>query len=66
MLVASSPLRRLPSNYHGLGECLNPTDPDSEDRDWMRHVWAGIVQGALRLHLEWQDHPAAGVDRNRL
>jgi hypothetical protein len=30
---------------HGLGHLLNPTDPDGEDRAWMRQVWAGIAQG---------------------
>ena len=44
MLVAPSPLRRLPSNHHRLGHLLNPTGPGSEDRDWMRQVWSGIGQ----------------------
>jgi len=68
-MVASSPFRRLPSNHHGLGHLLNPTDPDSEDRDWMRQVWAGIVQQALGRHVEWSgwlDHPATVVGRHRM
>jgi hypothetical protein len=38
---------------HGLGHLLNPTDPDSDDRDWMRQVWEGIVlePGLHRLEL---------------
>jgi hypothetical protein len=32
---------------HGLGHVLNPTDPDGEDRAWMRQVWVGTVQEAL-------------------
>ncbi len=29
---------------HGLGYLLNPTDPASDDRDWMRQVWGDIVR----------------------
>jgi hypothetical protein len=28
---------------HGLGHLLNPTDPTSDDRDWIANVWAGLV-----------------------
>src|SRR5262249_52410737 len=48
---------------HGLGHLLNPTDPDSEDRDWIRQLWDGIVHDALGLpHTwpEWLDRPAIG------
>jgi len=27
---------------HGLGHLLNPTDPDSDDREWIAQVWQGI------------------------
>lgn len=46
---------------HGLGHLLNPTDPDSDDRDWMRQVWQGIVQERLGLPCRepaWLDRPA--------
>ncbi len=46
---------------HGLGHLLNPTDPDSEDRDWIRQAWQGIVREALGLPVVepvWLDHPA--------
>lgn len=46
---------------HGLGHLLNPTDPDSDDRDWMRQVWEGIVCEALGLPYQepaWLDRPA--------
>jgi len=46
---------------HGLGHLLNPTDPDSDDRDWMRQVWEGIVREALGLPVTWPnwlDRPA--------
>lgn len=46
---------------HGLGHLLNPTDPDSEDRDWMRQVWEGIMREELGLPYEWPawlDRPA--------
>ena len=46
---------------HGLGHLLNPTDPESENRDWMRQVWEGITREAFGLSQEepaWLDHPA--------
>jgi hypothetical protein len=32
---------------HGLRHLLNPTAPDSDDRDWLRQVWEGIVRDEL-------------------
>lgn len=32
---------------HGLGHLLNPTDPNSEDREWIRQFWEVIVREAL-------------------
>lgn len=29
---------------HGLGHLLNPIDPDSEDLNWLRQLWEGIVR----------------------
>ena len=46
---------------HGLGHLLNPTDPDSDDRDWMRQVWEWIVREELGLSSvepPWLDRPA--------
>ena len=54
---------------HGLGHMLNPTDPDGEDRAWMRQVWVGTVQEALGRSFAWPgwlDCPAAVVGRNRM
>ena len=31
---------------HGLGHLLNPTDPESEDREWIAHVWQSILNRA--------------------
>jgi hypothetical protein len=48
---------------HGLGHLLNPTNPDSEDRDWIAHLWDGIVHEALGLPYNWPnwlDLPAIG------
>jgi hypothetical protein len=48
---------------HGLGRLLNPTDPESEDRDWIRQLWEGIVTEALGRTYEWPDwldRPAIG------
>jgi hypothetical protein len=53
----------LPDGYseHGLGQLLNPTDPESEDRDWIRQVWEGIIFEALgkpSCEPPWADTPA--------
>jgi len=34
---------------HGLGHLLNPTDPESEDRDWIARAWTRIVRKAVGL-----------------
>ncbi len=46
---------------HGLGHLLNPTDPDRDDRDWIRLLWLGIVREVLGLPVAWPiwlDRPA--------
>jgi len=48
---------------HGLGHLLNPTDPDSEDRDWIAQAWLNIVRKTLGLptqNLTFEDLPAVG------
>jgi len=48
---------------HGLGHLLNPTDPESEDRDWIAQVWLNIIRRALGLStekLKFEDSPAVG------
>ena len=37
------------ASEHGLGHLLNPTDPESDDRDWIREAWRLIVCEALGL-----------------
>jgi hypothetical protein len=46
---------------HGLGHLLNPTDPDSTDRDWIRQAWEWLLRRHLGLNPtepRWLDHPA--------
>jgi hypothetical protein len=47
---------------HGLGHLLNPTDPDSEDREWIRQCWEYIVcrdaLGVPAAEPSWLDRPA--------
>lgn len=48
---------------HGLGHLLNPTDPESEDRDWIGQTWLRIIRRALGLpvqKLEFEETPAVG------
>jgi hypothetical protein len=49
------------ASEHGLGHLLNPTDPDSDDRDWIPEAWRLLVCRALGLPVdepEWLDRPA--------
>jgi hypothetical protein len=34
---------------HGLGHLLNPTDPESDDREWIAQIWLSNVRKSLRL-----------------
>jgi hypothetical protein len=48
---------------HGLGHLRNPTDLESEDRDWIRQTWTGIIRRALGLPtqpLTFEHLPAVG------
>jgi hypothetical protein len=48
---------------HGLGHLLNPTDPESEDREWIAQAWLNIVRKALGLptqSLGFEKTPAVG------
>ncbi len=47
---------------HGLGHLLNPTDPESDSRDWIAQIWQHIVQadalGFVAPEPDWLDRPA--------
>jgi hypothetical protein len=46
---------------HGLGHLLNPTDPDNDDRDWIRQGWEWLLRDHLGLpgpEPGWLDQPA--------
>jgi len=48
---------------HGLGHLLNPTDPGSEDREWIAELWYRMICNALGLHtkvLHFAGRPAVG------
>lgn len=48
---------------HGLGHLLNPTDPESEDREWIAQVWLNLVRKALESEPSdaiFEDRPAVG------
>lgn len=50
-------------SQHGLGHLLNPTDPESEDRDWIAQAWISIVRKGLGLRTRgprFGDVPAVG------
>ena len=56
-------IRREPQVPLGLGHLLNPTDPRSDDRNWIAQGWLNIVRRALRLptqNLGFEDLPAVG------
>ena len=46
---------------HGLGHLMNPINPKTDDRDWIRQVWQYLVDREEGLEPErpdWFDHPA--------
>jgi hypothetical protein len=48
---------------HGLGHLLNPSDPESEDREWIAQVWLGMIRNALGLptrNPSFERQPAVG------
>lgn len=48
---------------HGLGHLLNPSDPESEDREWIAQVWLSIIRRALGLQAQtpgFEHLPAVG------
>src|SRR5205823_583936 len=48
---------------HGLGHLLDPYDPESNDRDWIRQLWQHEIHRALGLDLptlDWLDRAAIG------
>ena len=50
-------------SQHGLGHLLNPTDPDSPNRDWTTDTWQSVISSALELPVAdpaWLDVPAVG------
>ena len=50
-------------SQHGLGHLLNPTDPESADRDWIGQAWQNLVRRSVGLsarNLGFEDLPAVG------
>jgi hypothetical protein len=48
---------------HGLGHLLNPTDPESEDREWIAQTWLGMIRKAMGLPTQkpsFEHQPAVG------
>jgi hypothetical protein len=48
---------------HGLGHLLNPTDPESDDREWIAQIWLNIVVRTLGFPtktLQFKQLPAVG------
>jgi hypothetical protein len=48
---------------HGLGHLLNPTDLESDDREWIAQAWLNIVSRTLGLstqNLGFENVPAVG------
>lgn len=48
---------------HGLGHLLNPTDLESDDREWIAQVWLNIVRTVLGLRtkrVSFEHQPAIG------
>ncbi len=53
-------LKDHPPSEHGLGQLLNPLDPEDDDRRWIPQMWSVILREALGLHVErpsWFERP---------
>ena len=53
-------LEEHPPSKHGLGQLLNPLDPDDDDREWIPQMWSVILREALELPVErpsWFERP---------
>jgi hypothetical protein len=50
---------------HGLGHLLNPTDPQSDDREWIAHAWLTIIRKRRTRHLGRQASEALRAIRSR-
>ena len=49
---------------HGLGHLLNPTDPESDDREWIAQAWLRIIRRSFDLpspDLGFESSPAVGT-----
>jgi hypothetical protein len=49
-----------PPSEHGLGQLLNPLDPEDDDRRWIPQMWSVILRQALGLPVErpnWFERP---------
>ena len=54
-------LRLGKHTQHGLGQFLNPIDPDSDDRNWVTQAWLYLAADDLGIpkpDLPWLDLPA--------
>jgi hypothetical protein len=48
---------------HGLGHLLNPTDPESEDREWIAQAWLAMIRKTVGLPTKnpsFEHQPAVG------
>ena len=49
------------ASQHGLGHLMNPTDPESDSRDWIAQGWRYLLEkdtGTESEEPEWFDRPA--------
>jgi hypothetical protein len=59
--VGGSGIESDKKSEHGLGHLLNPIDPDSDDRDWIREAWTWLLRqelGLLSTEPAWLNQPA--------
>lgn len=48
---------------HGIGHLLNPTDPESDDREWIAQIWHDMIsrpEGIIAPRLSFGSMPAVG------
>lgn len=49
---------------HGLGHLLNPSDPQSDDHDWVAKAWLAIVRRSLGLPTKPLRFRICGIGRS--
>lgn len=51
------------ASEHGLGMYLNPTDPQSDDRNWIRQLWQHVLDNVYSIECECRGNARTSCSR---